>query len=93
MADHARYVVIGSGAAGTRAAETLRRRDRDARIVVVAEDPHPFYNRTLLSKAFLKDDRVAPADLILKPADAYAAQGIELRAGARVVRLDPGAHT
>ncbi|CAN5132224.1 hypothetical protein BH18GEM1_BH18GEM1_21670 [soil metagenome] len=93
MADRARYVVIGSGAAGTRAAETLRRRDRDARIVVVAEDPHPFYNRTLLSKEFLKDDRVAPADLILKPADAYAAQGIELRAGARVVRLDPGAHT
>ncbi|MGH7544155.1 MAG: hypothetical protein ACREK7_09470 [Gemmatimonadota bacterium] len=41
---------MGSGPAGVRASEAIRRRDRAARIVVVSADPYAFYNRILLSK-------------------------------------------
>src|SRR5665811_1685394 len=38
-----RYVILGNGVAGTRAAEMLRDLDQDAEIVVVTEEVHPFY--------------------------------------------------
>src|SRR5664279_6624974 len=43
-----RYVILGNGVAGTRAAEMLRDLDQDAEIVVVTEEVHPFYRRPLL---------------------------------------------
>jgi NADPH-dependent 2,4-dienoyl-CoA reductase/sulfur reductase-like enzyme len=91
VADHARYVVLGSGPAGTRGSETLRKRDRKARVVVVSDDPYPFYNRILLSKSFLESDDLSPEDVVIKPAEVHAAQGIELRTQTRVLRLDPDA--
>jgi NADPH-dependent 2,4-dienoyl-CoA reductase/sulfur reductase-like enzyme len=87
--DHAKYVVLGSGPAGTRGSETLRKRDREARVVVVSDDPYPFYNRILLSKSFLESDDLSPEDVVIKPADVHTAQGIELKAQTRAVRLDP----
>lgn len=89
MAERVAYAIVGAGPAGTRAAETIRRRDPDGRIVVVSAEPWPFYNRILLSKEFLKSDDVAPGDLVPLPPDAYAERGIELSLGARVERLDP----
>jgi len=90
--DHARYVVLGSGPAGTRGSETLRKRDRAARVVVVSADPYPFYNRILLSKSFLESDDLSPDDVVIKPAEVHAAQQIELKARTRAIRLDPDAH-
>jgi NADPH-dependent 2,4-dienoyl-CoA reductase/sulfur reductase-like enzyme len=87
--DRADLVVVGAGPAGTRAAESARRRERDARIVVLSEDRHPFYNRILLSKEFLRRDDLAPERVVIKPRPEWEAQGIELRTGPRVVALDP----
>jgi NADPH-dependent 2,4-dienoyl-CoA reductase/sulfur reductase-like enzyme len=89
--DHARYVVLGSGPAGTRGSETLRKRDREARVVVVSDDPYPFYNRILLSKSFLESDDLSPEDVVIKSVDVHAAQEIELKTRNRAVRLDPDA--
>ncbi len=89
--DHAKYVVLGSGPAGTRGSETLRKRDREARVVVVSDDPYPFYNRILLSKSFLESDDLSPDDVVIKPVDVHAAQGIELKTKTRAVSLDPEA--
>lgn len=91
MSDRIAYAVLGAGPAGTRAAETLRRADPDGRVVVVSADPHPFYNRILLSKAFLKSDAVEPGQVVLAPAEAYARRGIELRTGVTVTAMDPAA--
>jgi NADPH-dependent 2,4-dienoyl-CoA reductase/sulfur reductase-like enzyme len=91
--DRTDVLVIGSGPAGARAAETLRARDRNARILVLSEDSHPFYNRILLSKDFLVRDDVDPGDVILSPRAAWEARGIELVTEARVARLDPAART
>lgn len=91
MLDHARYVVLGSGPAGTRGSETLRKRDREARVVIVSDDPYPFYNRILLSKSFLDSDDLSPEDVVIKPAEVHAAQEIELKMRTRALRLDPEA--
>lgn len=58
---------------------------------MVSADPHPFYNRLLLSKGFLKRDDLAPEAVVMKPRPLWERQGIELRSGRRVVRLDAGA--
>lgn len=91
MPDHARYVVLGSGPAGTRGSETLRKRDREARVVLVSDDSYPFYNRILLSKSFLEADDLSPQDIVIKPAEVHASQEIELRTQTAVVGLDPDA--
>lgn len=91
MTDRAAYVVVGGGPAGARAAEAIRKRDRDAPVVVLSADPHPLYNRILLSKQFLTTDEVGPEDVVMKPAEAWERQGIELRTSTRVAGLDPAA--
>lgn len=53
----------------------------------MSADPHPFYNRILLSKDFLKSDDVSLRQVVIKPAELWKKQGIELRAGQRVTGL------
>jgi nitrite reductase (NADH) large subunit len=84
------YVIIGDGVAGTRAAETLRRRDQGARITLVTEESYPFYRRPLLpdyAAMLVSEDR-----LWGKPADFYRRNRLDLRLGRRVTGVDPAAH-
>lgn len=85
------YAVVGAGPAGTRAADALKRAEPDGRVVVVSADPWPFYNRILLSKAFLKSDAVEPDQVVMAPVEAYARRGIELVVGVAAERIDPAA--
>ena len=55
--DARRFVVVGSGGAGWRAAETLRREGFEGAITVVTDEGDEPYDRTELSKSYLK-----PAD-------------------------------
>lgn len=87
------YAIVGAGPAGTRAAQTIRGADPGASVAVVSADPRPFYNRILLSKAFLKSDEVEPDQVVLAPVEAYEKRGIDLRVGTRVERLDLEART
>lgn len=41
----AHFVIIGNGAAGLSAAEEIRRRDPQARITILSDEPHLFYSR------------------------------------------------
>lgn len=56
--------------------------------MIVSADPRPFYNRILLSKDFLERDGLTPEAIVMKPLALWERQGIELRSGRRVVRLD-----
>src|SRR5215472_5063418 len=85
-----RYVIIGAGPAGMRAAEVLRSQSADAEIVLVGDEPYPPYDRPPLSKAFITNG-VAPASLYLKPESFYAEQKIELKLGRAAVAIDRGA--
>jgi apoptosis-inducing factor 3 len=82
-------LIIGAGAAGNSAAETLRREGYERPIAMVDPDPAAPYDRPNLSKDFLAGN--APEDWIpLHPAEFYRDRNIDLIHGPRVIALEPG---
>jgi anthranilate 1,2-dioxygenase ferredoxin reductase subunit len=82
-----RFVIIGAGPAGMRAAEVLRQKAPEAAITLIGDEAHPPYDRPPLSKAFLTDN-LAAEKLYLKPASFYAEQRIRLALGAPATAID-----
>ncbi|HUF90210.1 MAG TPA: NAD(P)/FAD-dependent oxidoreductase [Gemmatimonadota bacterium] len=91
--EEADYLILGAGPAGSRAAQAIRRRDPDGRIVLLTEESRAFTNRIVLSKEFLKSDDLPPERATVVPPEALAGLGIDLRVRRRIVRLDPVART
>ncbi|HUR95379.1 MAG TPA: FAD-dependent oxidoreductase [Gemmatimonadales bacterium] len=87
-----RIVIIGGGAAGESAAETLRREGYEGPVTIVDPDPDAPYDRPNLSKDYLAGT-AAEEWIPLHPPEFYADHGIELRQGPRVTSIDPGART
>jgi NADPH-dependent 2,4-dienoyl-CoA reductase/sulfur reductase-like enzyme/nitrite reductase/ring-hydroxylating ferredoxin subunit len=86
-ADARTFVLLGGGAAGEFAAQTLRQEGFEGRIVLVSADEHAPYDRTKLSKAYLAG-KAKPAALPLREEDFYEAQRIEVRRTTRATGLD-----
>jgi len=82
-----RFLIIGAGPAGMRAAEVLRAGDAAAEITLIGDEPHLPYDRPPLSKAFLTAN-LETARLHLKPEDFYCEQRITLRLGVPARRID-----
>ncbi len=87
-----RFVIIGAGPAGMRAAEVLRQKSPEADILLIGDEPHLPYDRPPLSKAFITDALDA-ARLALKPESFYAEQRIRLKLGARAEAIDRAGKT
>ncbi|MDT5136341.1 MAG: nitrite reductase large subunit [Mycobacterium sp.] len=87
-----RLVVVGNGMAGARAIEEILARGGTERfeITVFGDEPYGNYNRILLSHVLAGEDDAG--EIYLNPLDWYAENNIDLRAGVRVVRVDPFAH-
>jgi NADPH-dependent 2,4-dienoyl-CoA reductase/sulfur reductase-like enzyme/nitrite reductase/ring-hydroxylating ferredoxin subunit len=82
-------VIVGAGAAGGVAAETLRKEGYGGRIVLIGPEPDPPYDRPNLSKDYLAGN--APEEWIpLHPREFWDERRVELLLGARVTDLDPG---
>ncbi len=80
-------VIVGGGAAGNAAAETLRREGYAGRITIVTADTSLPCDRPKLSKGYLAG--TAPVEFtLLRSPDFYCEHGIELKLGARVVAID-----
>jgi nitrite reductase (NADH) large subunit len=87
-----RLVLVGNGMAGMRTIDEVLARDRDRfDIEVIGAEPHPNYNRILLSSVLAGDKDIA--DIILHPREWYADNGIRLSTGEPVVKVDAGART
>lgn len=88
----AKLVVVGNGMAGARALEEILTRGGRERfaITVFGDEPYGNYNRILLSNVLAGSDDAR--EIYLNPLDWYADNDIDLRAGVRVVRIDPFAH-
>jgi len=83
-------VIVGAGAAGSVAAETLRREGYAGRVTLIGAEASVPYDRPNLSKDYLAGN--APEEWIpLRPAEAYAEKGIDLLLGVAVDRIDPAA--
>ncbi|MCF6744666.1 NAD(P)/FAD-dependent oxidoreductase [Blastococcus sp. KM273128] len=87
----ARLVVVGNGMAGARfVEEVLERGGGDQfRITVFGDEPHGNYNRIMLSPVLAGEQH--EDDIVLNSHDWYADNGIDLRAGVRVERVDTAA--
>ena len=84
-----KLVVVGNGMAGIRAVEELLRLAPDLYdITVFGAEPHPNYNRILLSPVLAGEQTVD--EIILNPLAWYAENGITLHTGARVVDVRRG---
>jgi nitrite reductase (NADH) large subunit len=82
-----RLVMVGNGMAGVRTLEELLALAPDAYdITVFGAEPHPNYNRILLSPV-LAGEQTLP-QIVLNDRDWYAANGIALHLGKEVVKID-----
>src|SRR5262252_4516763 len=80
-------VIVGAGIAGGNAAVTLREEGWRGRIVLLGAEPNIPFGRPPLSKTYLRGEEDLRAWYV-RPADWYAAHGVELRAGAAARRVD-----
>ncbi len=82
-----RVLVVGGGAAGNAAVETLRREGFAGSLTLVSADPDPPYDRPNLSKDYLAGS--APEEWIpLRSRQFYEERNIALRLGLRATGLD-----
>lgn len=82
-----RLVVIGNGMAGMKVVEELLEIAPKAYdITVFGAEPHPNYNRVLLSPLLAGEKKIA--DIIINPLEWYGEHGITLHTGDPVVAID-----
>ncbi len=85
-----RHVIIGTSAAGLKAAETLRAYDPGSAITLISDEAHRPYSRPLLT--YLLSREVTPDRLWLREEDFFARLDLKARLGEKVIRVDPQAH-
>jgi nitrite reductase (NADH) large subunit len=82
-----KLVVVGNGMAGIRALEELLKIAPDLYdVTVFGAEPHPNYNRILLSPVLAGEQTID--EIILNPLEWYAEHGIALHTGKKVVKVD-----
>jgi apoptosis-inducing factor 3 len=86
------FLIVGAGAAGNAAAETLRREGFAGRIVMITSESDQPYDRPDLSKGFMSGE-AKPEWLPLRSAKFYENQGIEVLTNTRVIAVDPRGRT
>jgi nitrite reductase (NADH) large subunit len=87
LAQRQKLVVVGNGMAGVRAVEELLKLTPDLYdITIFGSEPHPNYNRILLSPVLAGEQTVD--EIILNPLAWYAENGITLHTGRTVTAID-----
>jgi NADPH-dependent 2,4-dienoyl-CoA reductase/sulfur reductase-like enzyme/nitrite reductase/ring-hydroxylating ferredoxin subunit len=85
-ADDRIFAIIGGGAAGYAAAQTLREDDFKGRIVMITPEDRLPYDRPNLSKDYLQGN-AEPEWMPLRPDDFFESHGIEVMRGKKVKRV------
>jgi len=78
-------LVVGGGAAGHTAVETLRCEGWRGKLVMITEDKHFPYDRPKLSKNL----GVKAEDIALRGAEWYSKAEVEVKLATKVVKIDP----
>lgn len=86
-----KLVVIGNGMAGMRTVEALLKRAPDLYdITVFGDEPHPNYNRIMLSPVLANEQTID--DIMIHTRDWYTQHHITLHTGAHVSNIDRAQH-
>lgn len=91
-ADERVFVILGGGAAGYAAAQTLREDDFKGRIVMITRESQAPYDRPKLSKNYLQG-KVGPKGMPLRPDEFFDEYGIEILRDKIVTSVDAAAKT
>jgi 3-phenylpropionate/trans-cinnamate dioxygenase ferredoxin reductase subunit len=89
---HVKYLLVGGGVASGAAAQSIRAADANGAILLIAQERTRPYHRPPLSKALLRREVGRDAIFVTPPA-WFEQNGVELRTGRRVTRLDPSRHS
>jgi 3-phenylpropionate/trans-cinnamate dioxygenase ferredoxin reductase subunit len=84
------FVIAGASLAGGTAAITLREEGFDGRVILIGAEDHLPYERPPLSKQYLRGE-MPEGKMLLRPAEFYAANAIELKLGSAARRVETGA--
>ena len=88
MSDRKRFVIVGAGLAGAKAAETLREEGFDGQLVLIGDEAERPYERPPLSKEYLRGE-VGDKPYV-HPDTFYAEHQIDLLTSTRVTGIDLG---
>jgi nitrite reductase/ring-hydroxylating ferredoxin subunit len=86
------FVILGAGAAGSIAAETLRQAGFPGKIILISKEDKLPYDRTKLSKNYLQGNASADS-LPLRSCEFYQENDIELYFDRTVTQVDPSNKT
>ncbi|MEK9177568.1 MAG: FAD-dependent oxidoreductase, partial [Patescibacteria group bacterium] len=86
--NHIQYLIIGGGAAGTSAAETVRGIDKDGSITIISDEIHPLYSRVMLSKPNFFLGKIPFDQVWLKGEEWYKQNSVTFMGGKTAISLD-----
>jgi 3-phenylpropionate/trans-cinnamate dioxygenase ferredoxin reductase subunit len=84
------FIIVGASLAGAKAAEELRARGFDGRLVLIGTEPERPYERPPLTKDYLRGESEREQAFVHAP-DFYDAHDIELLTGTTVTAVDVAA--
>jgi 3-phenylpropionate/trans-cinnamate dioxygenase ferredoxin reductase subunit len=90
MSKRQTFIVVGASLTGAKAAEELRKREFDGRIVLIGAERELPYERPPLSKDYLRGESQRDGAFVHEEG-FYEEQQIELLLGTTVTRIDPHA--
>jgi len=92
LMESVKYLVIGAGLAGHKAAVGIRNHEQQSSIMLVGSEPHRPYNRPPLTKEYMQG-KALPEQAFLDRPGFYHENNIELLLGTTVTALDASART
>ena len=90
--DSKTFVIVGGGLGGAKAAEALREKGFDGKVVLLADEEYLPYERPPLSKEFLAGKK-SLSDFTVHDSEWYRDNKIDLRVGTEALGIDRKAHT
>jgi apoptosis-inducing factor 3 len=90
--DARQFVILGGGAAGFMAAQTLREEGFTGRVIVITRENRPPYDRPNLSKDYLQG-HAEPAWMPLRDEEFFAENDIEIWREKEAAKVDAAAQT
>ncbi len=85
-------VIIGGGLGGAKAAEALREKGFDGKVLLLADEEYLPYERPPLSKDYLAGKK-SLSDFTVHDSEWFRENKIDLRTDTEAVAIDPAAHT
>ena len=83
-----RYVIVGDGVAGARAAVKIKEIDPKAEVLICTDEAFPFYYRVRFPE--LVGGEVSVKDILIHSKDFYQSKGISLLLEEKITEVHPG---